>query len=318
MSPSRRHRRLRALIFASLACALAMSVSPAKATQDGVPPADTPRRVRVPPQLSDVLTHSPLASCPAGVASGSSLPSTRLGAALSPSKGRKSGHSTRSRIVTWNIRAARSAPLDAIASELTAMQADLIALQEVDMRMRRTDFVDEPATLAAALGFHYAFAASIKWDEGDYGLAVLSRWPLIEVRRHRLDSTIAGEPRIVLEVAVCADGRPFRLFNHHADVRVASRETGFAELKQIVQSHVGRGIVVLGDFNERADAPALRSLLDTGLVDLGAGRDDAHTADNLRIDYLLADTLLARPAASARVWTTSKSDHHAVLADLEW
>lgn len=206
--------------------------------------------------------------------------------------------------------------MDAIAAELQAMRADVIALQEVDVRTRRSGFVDEPAVLAAALGFHYVFAASIKWDDGDYGLAVLSRWPLTEVRRHRLDTTAAGEPRIVLEVAVCADGRTLRLFNHHADRRVASREAGFAELRGIVQATVGQGILVLGDFNERADAPGVRGLIDAGLVDLGAERNGF--ADTGRIDYLLADSPLARLMSTARVWPTDKSDHDAVPADLEW
>jgi endonuclease/exonuclease/phosphatase family metal-dependent hydrolase len=207
--------------------------------------------------------------------------------------------------------------VEAIAAELYAMQADLVALQEVDVRVRRTGFVDEPAALATALGFHYVFAASIKWDEGDYGLAVLSRWPLTDVRRHRLDSTAAGEPRIVLDVTVCADGRSLHVFNHHADVRAASRDAGFAELRGIVQADVGQGVLVLGDFNEQPDAPGVRGLIDAGLVDLVAERA-LNTVDNSRIDYLLADGPLARLTSSARVWPTDKSDHHAVLADLEW
>jgi endonuclease/exonuclease/phosphatase family metal-dependent hydrolase len=177
--------------------------------------------------------------------------------------------------------------------------------------------VDEPAALASALGFQYAFAASIKWDEGDYGLAVLSRWPLSAVRRYRLDATRAGEPRIVLEVTICADGRLLHIFNHHADGRAASRDTGFAELREIVQDDIGRGVLVLGDFNERADSPGVRGLLEAGLVDKGA-EHNVDTAGSGRIDYVLAGGPLARLMSMARVWTTDKSDHHAVLSDLEW
>jgi endonuclease/exonuclease/phosphatase family metal-dependent hydrolase len=73
---------------------------------------------------------------------------------------------------------------------------------------------------------------------------------------------------------------------------------------------------VLGDFNE-PDAPGVRSLIDAGLVDLGADRN-VNTARSGRIDYLLADAPLARLTSTARVWPTDKSDHHAVLVDLEW
>ena len=283
-----------------LMVALAMSQSSATAGLDGVPAtqASASGAARIPAELSDLLTHSPLTACSAGDAPNVHAPK-------------------RSRIATWNIRAARSAPVDAIAAELQAMRADVIALQEVDVRTRRTGFIDEPAALATALGFHYVFAATIKWDEGDYGLAVLSRWPLTEVRRHRLATTAAGEPRIVLEVTVCADGRPLRLFNHHADGRVASRQPGFAELRKIVQAAVGHGMLVLGDFNEHPDAPGVRSLIDAGLVDLGAERN-VNTADSGRIDYILADDQLARLTSSARVWPTDKSDHNALLVDLKW
>ena len=282
-----------------LIVAFTMVVTLVTAGQDGAPAAQAPgRTVRVPPALSDLLTHSPLGACTA-----SDTPVVDA--------------AKRVRLATWNIRAARSAPVDAIAAELQAMQADIIALQEVDVRTRRTGFVDEPAVLATALGFHYVFAASIKWDEGDYGLAVLSRWPLTQIRRHRLDATAAAEPRIVLEVTVCADGRPLHLFNHHADGRVASRETGFAELQEIVQADVGHGMLVLGDFNEHRDGPGVRRLLDAGLVDLGA-EGNVSTARSGRIDYLLADGPLARLMSAARVWPTDKSDHDAVLADLEW
>ncbi|HVH25294.1 MAG TPA: endonuclease/exonuclease/phosphatase family protein [Vicinamibacterales bacterium] len=253
--------------------------------------------VRVAPQPSDMLVHSPLGACRTG--------------------DHRGAEATHLRIATWNIRAARSAPLSDIAAEVAAMQADVIALQEVDVRTRRSGFVDEPAALAAALGFHYAFAASIKWDEGDYGLAVLSRWPLTDIRRHRLDATTAIEPRIVLETTACARGRPLRLFNHHADGWVASRESGFAELRQIVRAHMGRGLFVLGDLNEQPDGLGIRGLIETGLVDLGSELG-VRAENRRRIDYLLADPSLARASSRARVWPTDKSDHHAMLADIEW
>jgi endonuclease/exonuclease/phosphatase family metal-dependent hydrolase len=283
----------------SLIVALTTSIIAASARQSRVPTAQAPgTSLQVRAEPSDLLTHSPLALCATSTAPVADSPK-------------------RVRIATWNIRAARSAPLDTIAAELQAMQADIIALQEVDVRTRRSGFVDGPAALAVALSFHYVFAASVKWDAGDYGLAVLSRWPLAEVRRHRLDATAAMEPRIVLEVTVCANGRQLRLFNHHADVRAASRDSGFLELRRIVQSGVGKGMFVLGDFNEYPDAPGVRSLVDAGLADLGAERN-ANTAHSGRIDYLLADVPLARLMSNVHVWPTDKSDHNAVMADLEW
>ena len=287
---------MRALAAVLLIVVSALSVSVARARQD-TPQSQTLRRPRIVTQLSELLTHSPLAKCRKDNASAA--------AEAKPL-----------RIGTWNIRAAQSAPVDLLAAEIRAMQVDVLALQEVDVRTRRGSFVDEPVELATALGVNYVFAASIKWDEGHYGLAVLSRWPLVKVERHRLASTPEAEPRIVLDVTVCAAGRPLRMLNHHADRRTASRALGFADLGQIVKDAIGRGILVLGDLNEYPDAPGVRSLIDAGFVDLSA--DSPFTVGTGRVDYLLADRPLARLASMARVWETDKSDHHAVIVNFAW
>jgi endonuclease/exonuclease/phosphatase family metal-dependent hydrolase len=283
-----------------LVATLAISVSPATSTQNApaAPTEPTPRRPRIIVELSDLLTHSPLTRCRTSDA--------RVADARKPL-----------RIATWNIRAALTAPVDVLAAEMRAMEADVIALQEVDVRTRRGGFVDEPVELAKALGFHYVFAASIKWDEGHYGLAVLSRWPLTKVKRHRLDSTPEAEPRIVLDVTICAGGRPLHVLNNHADRRTASRALGFANLNRIVEDDVGRGVLIMADLNEYPDAPGIRSLIDRGFIDLLA-TSPGNTVGTGRVDYLLADGPLARLASNARVWPTDKSDHHALLADLAW
>jgi endonuclease/exonuclease/phosphatase family metal-dependent hydrolase len=79
----------------------------------------------------------------------------------------------------------------------------------------------------------------------------------------------------------------------------------------------GSGVLLLGDMNEDADGTGLRTLLDAGLVDLGAG-GALDTPASGRIDYVLGDGPLSRHASEVRVWPTDKSDHHAVFTDLEW
>jgi crotonobetainyl-CoA:carnitine CoA-transferase CaiB-like acyl-CoA transferase len=83
----------------------------------------------------------------------------------------------RLRAASWNMRAARSASLDAVAEVIAQIDPDVIALQEVDVGVLRTGRVDQPALLAQRLGYHHAFAASIEYQGGVYGLAVLSRVP---------------------------------------------------------------------------------------------------------------------------------------------
>jgi endonuclease/exonuclease/phosphatase family metal-dependent hydrolase len=252
----------------------------------------TPTQARI----DQTLIHSPLGRC-------------------QQSEERHAPHTIR--VATWNIHSARSAPLTAIAGEIRATAADIIALQEVDRDTRRTGSVNQPEALAAALGVHYAFAASIQVRSGDYGLAVLSRWPLVDVVRHRVNPTDRGEPRIVLEVVVCADGRRLRIFNHHADTSPDARRVNLAELKQIVGTTVGAPTIVLGDFNSTPDGRGIQSLVDMGIIDTGATRNTP-TKDAGRIDYLLVDRSLAAAVRRSRVWKSGNSDHDALVVELEW
>jgi endonuclease/exonuclease/phosphatase family metal-dependent hydrolase len=264
-----------------------------------------PSRRSIAPPLSDRLDHSPFTPC-----------------------AKPPANHAHARIASWNIKAARAAPLDALISEMRAMQADIIALQEVDVQTRRSGNVDQPKAIAAALGFHYAFAASIEWDGGDYGLALLSKWPLVTVERHRVGPADLDEPRIVLDATIClrgADnghatgsaGRPLRLLNHHADDHQAVRALGFVDLTRITQTAIGRGLLMVGDMNEGAQGAGIRALGDIGLVDLGATAAVSTTASG-RIDYAFADRPLSRQVSGVRVWPTHNSDHHAVLIDLDW
>ena len=87
------------------------------------------------------------------------------------------------------------------------------------------------------------------------------------------------------------------------------------ELSKIVTPEIGRGVVVLGDFNEGSDGVGVRALASAGLMDLV----EAHSGPDLsRIDYVFADMPLAGGATGAQVWRTNKSDHNAVVVDLKW
>src|SRR5687767_2104731 len=75
-------------------------------------------------------------------------------------------------VVSYNIEAlSRGAP--AVIATLNALNADVIALQEVDRKTKRSGGVDQPALLGRALGMHVVFAATMPFDDGEYGLALL-------------------------------------------------------------------------------------------------------------------------------------------------
>ena len=108
------------------------------------------------------------------------------------------------------------------------MKPDLVALQEVDVKTRRTGQVDQPARYADLTGLHVAFGKAMDYDGGQYGNAVLSRWPIRTARSHALPTAEGHEPRCVLEVTVQPDTGPAVTFlsTHldHKDGQVRLRQ----------------------------------------------------------------------------------------------
>jgi endonuclease/exonuclease/phosphatase family metal-dependent hydrolase len=102
------------------------------------------------------------------------------------------------RVLVWNIERGKS-PAQWAAIE-AVRQADVLLLCEVDDGMARSNNFDVAAELAARLGLHYAFAPNYfeltrgtlserlttrgrANARGFHGNAILSRWPLLDVRR---------------------------------------------------------------------------------------------------------------------------------------
>ena len=81
------------------------------------------------------------------------------------------------RIVSYNIRHGRGMDdqvnLTRTTEVLRRLEADLIGLQEVDDRVRRSGGVPQADSLGASLGMHAAFGAFMPYQGGHYGLGIL-------------------------------------------------------------------------------------------------------------------------------------------------
>ena len=93
------------------------------------------------------------------------------------------------RLATWNIFGGRTwdgarVDLDLTLATLRRLDADLVALQEVDRDLPRSGRVDQARALGEALGMDWRFAPALLGPGGGaYGIALLSRLPLGGWRR---------------------------------------------------------------------------------------------------------------------------------------
>ena len=158
-------------------------------------------------------------------------------------------------IATYNILHGQDADLDwsRLAAVIARSGADLVGLQEVDMGTNRIGGADSIAGLIAATGLPYAlFVPAMDFDGGQYGTAILSRFPVTAAEVHPLPSG-HYEPRAFGCVTVTlADGSPFMLVNTHLSYESrAQQKIQLAYLADRMEEHIPQGMaaVLTGDFN---------------------------------------------------------------------
>jgi endonuclease/exonuclease/phosphatase family metal-dependent hydrolase len=156
------------------------------------------------------------------------------------------------RVMTWNIHgggpSANDRDLKRIVALVRSHDPDIVALQEIDARGPRRH--DAPAFefLRNALGEHAAEARLIVAPDGDYGHAVISRWPLRGTVRH--DVSVPGrEPRAAIESIVETDRGPLHVVAVHLGLSFRERRHQAALLAHIARRGPANSIV-LGDFND--------------------------------------------------------------------
>jgi len=76
------------------------------------------------------------------------------------------------------------------------LDIDVIALQEVDEKVSRSGGVDQAQWLAKQLNMYFAFGSFMPYQGGQYGLAILSKFPIASYTEWRL--TDGNEPRVAL------------------------------------------------------------------------------------------------------------------------
>jgi endonuclease/exonuclease/phosphatase family metal-dependent hydrolase len=237
------------------------------------------------------------------------------------------------RVMTWNI-AAGHGDLSKTAEIIREADPDIVALQEVDAHWeKRSNFADQPAELGKALGMHVRFGPIYQLP-GDgpsplreFGVAILSRHPIVEFHNHSLPrlSTQPGaatEPALMPgfpETVVDIRGARVRVFNTHLDYRADPRVRELQVAGTVARFDAAKGpMILMGDLNAPPHAaelaPLLRRLRDAWPGGPDTGFTYPAAAPLRRIDYILTSTDLR--ARNVRVLPTDASDHRPVVADV--
>ena len=259
-----------------------------------------------------------------------------LSAALDVSAGaddtEKSKDSPTLRILCYNIHWALGTDgkydVERIARVIKEAKPDLVALQEVDVGVKRSGRVHELRRLTELTGLASRMGPTQHYEGGLFGNAVMTRLPILDVVIHPLPYTEATEekvtyPRGAIAVTVEGpDGKPLRFISTHFQHNL--EEDRVAEAKAINQLFAREGnetpSILAGDMNATPEAEPVK-ILDqewSNAIDDEAAPTAPSIKPRSRIDYIFY-----RPEARFRMIESKvideevASDHRPVLAVLE-
>lgn len=237
------------------------------------------------------------------------------------------------RVLSYNIHHGKGMDhklnLERIAKVIAAQKPDMVALQEVDKNSHRSKGKDQAAVLAKLLGMQYRFGKSINIKGGEYGLAVLSKLPISEVKVHKLPG--GGEPRIAFEVLVKWRGKPLSFVNVHLERNLGDARNEQVNAVMKILKPRKHPVILLGDFNAHRASEPIQQLVKNGWTVLkkndGGGtrtfhgekhRKDSSSHKREEIDFIVQRGLPQFTFTHGVVQELMASDHRPIFAEFQW
>lgn len=176
--------------------------------------------------------------------------------------------SPRLRVATYNVHGCvgmdRQRSEKRIAEVIASMSADVVGLQEIDRGRARSGGVDQAATIAQELGWHHHFQLAMQQADGQYGDAIISRYPLALKRAVELPGTApwyCRETRGAACVTAATNLGPVDVVNTHFGL---GRRERWAQAQFLSSDEWTAAadipIVLLGDFNSLGWSRSFRLL----------------------------------------------------------
>jgi len=180
---------------------------------------------------------------------------------------------------------------------------DILALQESDSTRISLDNNDYVLHYASQLGYYSYFGPAT--STGSYGTALLSRYPLENVRTVFSYSDKDENGTTVAEIVV--DGKRFTIFNVHPD-GTDTAMLAFADML-LNQSAGLENVIALGDYNLRSDEEAFQRIANVyhNVPDSEGHIDHIFLSHNLQ---MVNPTYITVPQ--------SATDHPLLYATITW
>lgn len=229
----------------------------------------------------------------------------------------------RVKVMSFNVRMSgeqTSYDVAPFASLIKQNNPDVIALQEIDYNVSRSGYMDFATELGAALGMFPVFGKAIPSGNGEYGVAVLSKYPFSSTVMHILPKPEGTKEQrgVLITTIPFPSGRTLRFASTHLDHSTDAVRTIMAGA---LNSYLLSGTIPTilgGDFNAQPSEYAIA----TTMQSWKRVCTDEPTFPNIpttKIDYLFGYPKANCSVVSYQVIRrTNISDHCAILAEVEF
>ncbi len=164
------------------------------------------------------------------------------------------------RILAYNIRHGEGMDhvidLERVAQLINELQADVVALQEVDSVVERTGGVDQTTVLAELTGMHCAFGAFFDYQGGRYGMALLSSYPIMSYTNHWLPEGTEPRTGLAARIQLGDSGEEVIVVGIHLYRTPEQRYAQASGLVEIYRDET-TPVILAGDFNSLPDSEVI-------------------------------------------------------------
>jgi endonuclease/exonuclease/phosphatase family metal-dependent hydrolase len=184
-------------------------------------------------------------------------------------------HKPALRIATYNIGKNEASDnvtdFTALNSAIKKINADIIAVPELDNKTQRSQKIDQLKTIADANKMHYVFGKALDFDDGEYGLGLLSKYKILHSQEVKLPSGNA-EQRVALLAQVEVpgfDSAPIIMVTHLdwqkdptvrteqarylLDLSIGDAPSDFQDIASAIK-------ILVGDFNSTREEQPLKEI----------------------------------------------------------
>lgn len=247
------------------------------------------------------------------------------------------------KIGTYNIQHGRNFQLylqtkqdgfgvDGIDAILRTYGVEICALNEVFRNTEDDEVGDQAGRIAAAMGYYHVFAKAADFPKGEYGVALISKFPIVETRtvpislpldqRDRVGAYY--EDRVLLIAEIDVDGKSLTAMVSHFGCVEEERALAIQTVKREI-AKIKNPILLMGDFNLTPDSAeyddlitAIPSLSDTAALMGDKLQPNTFRSDRptIKIDYIFVDASMR--VHGVTVPETMRTDHRPYFCEVEW